>query len=129
MRVSEFEPIYNDLLFKSVLFKYSVDGEDIGMCKLVPQYHRNSHIIYLGGVAVDPSFGGKGHGFKMLQEIISHTEDRGFKRIELSTATFNEKAISLYEKAGFFREGILRNYTWMKAENRFVDEIIMSRIS
>jgi RimJ/RimL family protein N-acetyltransferase len=129
MLISEFESIYNDLLQKSVLYKYSSERKDIGMCKLVPQYHRNAHIVYLGGVAVDPSYGGKGHGLKMLQEIISLTEDRGFKRIELSTANFNEKAIRLYEKAGFVREGILRNYTWMKAENRFFDEVLMSRIS
>ena len=36
------------------------------------------------------------------------------------------KAIRLYEKAGFEKEGVLRKYSRMKNENIFLDEVMMS---
>jgi RimJ/RimL family protein N-acetyltransferase len=62
----------------------------------------------------------------MMQEILSVGKEMNLLRIELSTACINEKAISLYEKAGFAKEGILRKYTWLKSENRFLDEVMMA---
>ena len=121
-----FDPIFNDLLDKKLLFVYENDGEAIGMCKLVPQPHRNAHTVYLGGVAVHPSYSGKGYGSKMMKDIIEYAGANGYKRIELSTAIHNEAAIRLYEKYGFKREGVLKKYTWFKNENIFWDEVMMA---
>jgi L-phenylalanine/L-methionine N-acetyltransferase len=62
----------------------------------------------------------------MMTEIIDFAGKSGFKRIELSVAVHNEKAIQLYEKAGFEQEGILRKYTYLAKENQYFDEILMS---
>ena len=121
-----FRPVFEELVQKQLLYVYHDGHTEIGMCKLVPQYHRNAHMIYLGGVAIHPKFGGKGHGEKMLEEVIGLARKKGLRRIELSTATTNVKAIRLYEKMGFKKEGILRNYTWFPSENRFIDEVMMS---
>lgn len=123
-----FKPIFKELLSKNVLYIFEIEGEAAGMSKLVPQLYRNAHIVYLGGVAVHPSFSGKGFGLLMLKEIIEHAKQSGFLRIELSVASVNEKAIRLYEKAGFKREGLLRNFTFLKSENKFLDEVMMSWI-
>ena len=96
-----FQPIFDELRTQGVLYVYGDDSIPIGMCKLVPQLYRNSHIVYLGGVAVHPFFAGKGEGIKMMQEIIEHAKQNHFLRIELSVASINEKAIRLYEKVGF----------------------------
>jgi putative acetyltransferase len=96
------------------------------MCKLVPQQHRNAHVLYLGGVAVHPFFAGKGEGIKMMQDIIDYAKQKGFLRIELSVASINEKAIRLYEKAGFVKEGVLKKFTYLKNENKFLDEVMMA---
>ena len=96
------------------------------MFKLVPLTHRTSHVVYLGGLAIHPSFGGKGLGLLMLKEILSYAKEKGFLRVELSVLAVNEKAIRLYEKAGFEKEGVLRKYSRMEGENLFLDEIIMS---
>jgi len=32
----------------------------------------------------------------------------------------------LYEKAGFVKEGVLKKYTWLKNENKFLDEVMMA---
>lgn len=121
-----FQPIYADLFQKAVLYVFSDSVADAGMFKLVPQLYRNSHIVYLGGVAVHPSFAGRGYGYKMMQEILDFVKNQGFLRIELSVASFNEKAIRLYEKSGFEKEGVLRKFTYLKSEGRYIDEVLMS---
>lgn len=128
MQRADFRSIFNDLVEKSIKYIYSDEGNDIGMFKLVPLTYRTSHICYLGGVAIHPDFAGKGFGLKMMNEIVKYAQEQGFKRIELSTATFNEKAIKLYEKAGFQKEGVLRNYTFLASEGKFIDEILMAYI-
>jgi len=62
----------------------------------------------------------------MLQEIIDHVKEKMFLRIELSVASVNGKAIRLYEKAGFVKEGVLKNFTYLKSENKFLDEVMMA---
>lgn len=126
MHTNAFLPIFNGLQSKGLLYIYEVDSIQTGMCKLVPQQHRNSHIVYLGGLAIHPFFGGKGEGKKMMEDIIDHVRQQGFLRIELSVAVSNEKAIRLYEKVGFVKEGILKKYTHLKAENKFIDEVMMA---
>jgi len=121
-----FFPIFKELLVKKVLFVYENDNKVTGMCKLVPQQHRIAHIVYLGGVAIHPSYTGKGFGQKMIEEIKEYVKQKGFLRIELSVAVINEKAVRLYEKAGFAKEGILKKYTYMKEENKFLDEVMMA---
>lgn len=126
MPVAEFEPIFENLLQNTTLLLYQHKGQNVGMGKLVSLTYRSSHIKYLGGVAIAPAFAGQGHGSKMLEEIIVYVKALGCTRLELSTATFNAKAISLYKKVGFEEEGILRNYCYLKSEGRYIDEVMMS---
>lgn len=126
MDKASFTPIFKDLLSKEVLYVYEKGGEPTGMCKLAPQQHRNAHIVYLGSVAILADQTGKGEGLKMMDDIKALVREKGFLRIELTAATSNEKAIRLYEKAGFVKEGVLKNYTLLKRENRFIDEIVMA---
>ncbi|MBI1782871.1 MAG: GNAT family N-acetyltransferase [Sphingobacteriales bacterium] len=128
MDKDSFQPIFDDLLVKDIIYIYSDEGMDIGMFKFIHQQHRNAHMAYLGGLAIHPDYAGKGYGQKMMQDIIALGKQMNLIRIELSTATVNENAIRLYEKAGFAKEGILRKYTWLKNENRFIDEVMMSII-
>ncbi|HET9432822.1 MAG TPA: GNAT family protein, partial [Chitinophagaceae bacterium] len=79
--------------------------------------------------AIHPSSSGKGMGTQMMNEIKDFAIVKGIRRIELSTAVINEKAIRLYEKAGFQKEGILRKYTYLQKENQYLDEVMMSWLS
>ncbi len=122
-----FEPIFSDLIATDVLYVYSAQPEQLtGMFKFIHLKHRNAHIAYLGGLAINPSLSGKGYANIMMQEIIQLGKLKGIFRIELSTSVLNTRAIALYEKSGFEKEGILRKYTHLKSENRFVDEVMMS---
>lgn len=127
MSIDEFRPVFTELQEKGYLYVYQdLEGVPVGMFKLVPQQYRNSHVVYLGGLAIDPLFAGKGFARKMLQDIKERAIQKGFTRIELTVAVINEKAIRLYEQAGFLQEGRLRNFTFLASENRYIDEIIMS---
>jgi RimJ/RimL family protein N-acetyltransferase len=126
MELEQFKPVFNELLGRGVLYLFIQDDVRVGMFKLVPQQYRNSHIVYLGGLAIDPLQAGKGLGLTMMGAIKEYAKAEGFKRIELSVAAINEKAISLYLKTGFQKEGVLRNFTFLKSENKFLDEVMMS---
>ena len=127
MDKASFQPIYDDLIARKVKYiQMDENGESIGMFKLVPLTYRNSHIVYLGGLAIDPGQSGRGYGSSMILNIIKLAAQRGFKRIDLSVSVENKKAISLYEKAGFQHEGILKHYTYLEKENRYLDESLMS---
>ena len=126
MDAQSFEHIFNDLLEKNIIYVFEADGVAVGMFKFIPQLYRTAHVAYLGGLAIDPSSAGKGYGLQMMNEIIVLGKQMSILRIELGVDVINAKAIHLYEKAGFAKEGILRKYTWLKTENRFLDEYMMS---
>jgi len=126
MEAESFKPIYDGLIDQQVKYIYSDGIEDIGMFKLIPLLYRTDHIAYLGGLAIHPAFAGKGHGKKMIADIIELAGNKGFLRIELSVADENTKAIQLYEKFGFQKEGLLRKYSHLKSEQRFMDELMMA---
>src|SRR6478609_3633644 len=93
-----FEPIFNELVNDDVLYVFEISDKPVGMFKLINLKHRNAHIAYLGGVAIDPRQSGKGYGALLMQEIIDFGKSKGLLRVELSTAVGNQKAILLYEK-------------------------------
>jgi L-phenylalanine/L-methionine N-acetyltransferase len=126
MDADAFKPIFGDFLKNNIIYIFEMDRRAVGMFKFIKQEHRDSHKAYLGGLAIDPSFSGKGYGLRMMHEIIELGKTMDILRIELSVATFNEKAISLYEKNGFVKEGVLRKFTHLKSEGRFIDEVMMS---
>lgn len=126
MEAEEFKPVFQDLVQKNIIYIYEDGTEAVGMFKFITQQYRNAHTAYLGGVAIHPAYAGKGHGAKMLNEIIQLGKLHHLKRIELSTAVTNARAIALYEKSGFAKEGIMKQYTWLKSENRYLDEVLMA---
>ena len=126
MDKKSFEPIFQDLVSKEIKYVFEEDGSKIGMFKLIPLTYRCSHIAYLGGVAISIEFTGKGYGNKMMHEIIDYARLQGFLRVELSASIENTKAVHLYEKSGFVKEGVLRKYGYYEAEDRFLDEVMMS---
>jgi putative acetyltransferase len=128
MARDEFFPIFNELISRKQLFVFAEEGKDVGMFKLQPMKYRNSHIIYLGGVAIDPGCRLQGAGSRMMREILKMVREMNVTRVELTVATVNHTAIRLYEKMGFQNEGLLRNYSFLKSENRYIDEFVMGLI-
>lgn len=58
------------------------------------------------GIQMKPSLTGRGHGLDFFQAIIEQGRDRlNFNYIELAVVDFNQRAIRVYEKAGFVKKG------------------------
>ncbi|MDX2282724.1 MAG: GNAT family protein [Bacteroidia bacterium] len=121
-----FRPVFDALLHQQVLYVFEQEGVAAGMFKLIPQPHRNSHVGYLGGVAIDPDLAGRGLGYRMIQAVLALGRSRGLQRIELTTAVINRRAIGLYRKAGFEAEGVLRRYTYLRQQGVYLDEVMMA---
>lgn len=126
MDEASFSPIFQALISAQQIYLFSVDDHVVGMFKFIQQNHRTAHIAYLGGFAIAPEFAGQGYAGKMLQAAIELGRERGIKRLELSTSTDNLRAIHVYQRAQFQAEGVLRRYTYLASENRYLDEVMMS---
>ncbi|SFK03501.1 hypothetical protein SAMN04487936_106237 [Halobacillus dabanensis] len=75
-------------------------GEDAGVYR--------DHAIDLG-LGMNPEWTGKGNGYAFGSLIIDHTLADSSLPLRLSVATFNKRAIRLYEKLGFIEKGSFRN--------------------
>jgi len=71
-----------------------------------------------------PEWRGRGLGQRLLEATLGEARRSGFKRIELDVHADNQRAIGLYEKAGFVREGLLRNASLI--DGVFRDAILMA---
>jgi RimJ/RimL family protein N-acetyltransferase len=79
----------------------------------------------LGIVIGDKEYWGRGFGTDAVRLLLRLAfEKMGLHRVELFVFTFNERAIACYEKCGFCREGVLRDYGFKLGA--FQDVVIMS---
>ena len=77
--------------------------------------------IYIG----DKEYKGKGLSIEASNETIEFAFKKiGLNRIYLKVLTENTKAIALYEKIGFLKEGVFRETVFKN--NEFKNELIMS---
>jgi RimJ/RimL family protein N-acetyltransferase len=101
-------------------FVVEVDGERAGVMGYEEQSAKN-RIAHLGGLAVHPSFRGRGVADDAARQLQRYLFDElGFHRLELACYGFNERAIRHSERVGFVREGVkrrayLRHGEWQDA--------------
>lgn len=126
MEPAAFQKVYDNLMQEKVLYQYIENGIAVGMCKLILEQHRMSHKIYLGGLAIHPQHAGKGCGSRMMDAVKHFALQHHKIRIELSVATENLRAVRMYEKAGFQKEGVMRKYTWLQPTGEYLDEMMMA---
>ncbi|WP_340617045.1 GNAT family N-acetyltransferase [Xenorhabdus entomophaga] len=90
-------------------FVAEIDGNVVGTLGLFTHANpRRRHAVGIG-IGVDAVYSGRGVGSKMMAFAIDYAFNwLGCIRIELGVFADNEKAISLYKKFGFEKEGIRR---------------------
>ena len=72
-----------------------------------------------------PEVFGHGYGSEATRLLLDHAfETVGLHRIELEVYTFNTRAIHVYERCGFTREGIRRDA--LRWDSAFHDALLMS---
>ncbi len=93
-----------------VVFVVEVDGQVAGSIQYLeenePDYRRASIDLYLGD-----TFQGAGLGVEAIRVMAAYLIDvRGHHRLTIDPALANERAIRAYERVGFRRVGIMRQY-------------------
>jgi putative acetyltransferase len=103
-------------------------GEVVGSAGLHPAGAalRRRHAMMLG-ISVEPSAQGQGVGSALMQALVDYA-DRWAQvlRLELTVYADNERAIALYTKFGFQREGLHRGYALR--DGRYDDSYSMARL-
>jgi RimJ/RimL family protein N-acetyltransferase len=108
------------------VFLIEVDGERAGTVEF-ERVNRRSRIAGLGGLAVHPSYRGRGvadDASRLLQRHLIGV--LGFHRLQLEVYAFNEPALAQAERAGFVREGVRRKAYWR--DGRWVDGVLFGLV-
>ncbi|HEX5378940.1 MAG TPA: GNAT family N-acetyltransferase [Phenylobacterium sp.] len=104
-----------------------IDGKVVGTAGLEPSDHpRRAHAGSIG-MAVHDAYSGRGAGTALMAAMVEQA-DRwlNLKRLELNVYADNARAIALYERFGFEREGLHRAYAWR--DGAYVDSLAMARL-
>lgn len=78
---------------------------------------------HINNLAVRPELRGRGLGTQLLEGVIAEVAHLGGKELTLEVRESNEPALRLYEKGGFVREGVRKNYYTKPVE----DALLLSR--
>jgi putative acetyltransferase len=103
-----------------------LDGRLVANGGLNRSIGRQAHVAHLG-MGVHDDFTGRGIGTALLAAILDAADNwLAIRRIELTVYPDNARAIALYERHGFEREGIKRQDAFRAG--RYVDSLLMARL-
>lgn len=103
-----------------------IDGKAIGMIFLSRFENRRSHAGSIG-MAVHDAYAGRGAGTALMAAVVDLADNwLQLKRLELGVYADNVRAIALYERFGFEREGLNRAYSWR--DGAYADSLMMARL-
>jgi putative acetyltransferase len=103
-----------------------IEGKLIGTIALNRKENRRSHVGDFG-MAVHDAYQGRGAGSAMLAAVLDFADRwMGLRRLELTVYADNARAIGLYEKFGFVREGLHRDFALR--DGVFIDALAMARL-
>ena len=111
-------------LGKNVIYIAEVDDSIAGSITLRGRDNRK-RLAHVGeiGIVVAKDYWGQGIGGALLNKVIDHARSTGMKKLSLKVLDDNERAVTLYEKLGFKREGLLIDE--VKIEGRYYNYIVM----
>lgn len=109
------------------IFIASVEGEALvgyGQVKHIDRVNRSVEL----GCHIAPEHQDKGYGAALMAKLVQFAGTTlNMHRLYLEVLARNERAIHVYEKCGFLREGVLRDK--VLKDGRFEDVVVMSIIN
>jgi aminoglycoside 6'-N-acetyltransferase len=114
---------------QSTRLTIEVDGAVAGLIQfyeeLTPRYRHAAIDLFL-----DPALHGRGLGTEAVRRTVHHLiYERGHHRITIDPATENAAAIRAYEKVGFVRVGVMRDYERDVAASGWHDALLMELLA
>ena len=108
------------------LFVAEADGRIVGWCDIgVMSRPGTSHCGVLG-MGLLPEWRGKGLGRRLMELALAKAAAIGLERVQLDVYVDNVRAIALYERMGFEREGKRRRAR--KLDGVYTDILMMARL-
>lgn len=126
MPLSDFVPIYRQLLESGSFFIWEIEGQVAGFYKATRFPGRASHVVQLGTLAVDPGRHGQGVALHMVGDAIDKLRSQGIRRVELMAEADNLRGLRFYGKLGFVEEGRLRGFYKRASDDHYVDELVLA---
>jgi ribosomal protein S18 acetylase RimI-like enzyme len=84
-----------------------LDGKVVGMVSLAVRTHFTGETdAYIGELITDRAAEGRGAGRALLAAAEQWAAEHGFARVTLETGTRNDRALRLYERAGYLTEEV-----------------------
>ena len=96
-------------------------SEVVGWCDLIPKSHAHCGVL---GMGILPPFRGRGNGTALIQATLSEARRIGLVRFELTVHADNERAIALYKRFGFKKEGTMKAAALI--DGHYKDVILMA---
>jgi ribosomal-protein-alanine N-acetyltransferase len=106
---------WSDTMFWSELAErttrmYVVEEDDLGVCAYAGLCTYAPHEAYIQTIAVTPKAQRRGIGDKLLTTLLDEAERRKCDHVDLEVRADNETAMRLYERHGFTKVAVRRNY-------------------
>lgn len=79
------------------------------------------------GIAVLPSYSGRGIANSLIQKAEIWMKENKFKRVDITVVSENKNALHLYLKNGFKQEGIKEKSLYI-SDDIYLDEIVLGKI-
>jgi putative acetyltransferase len=93
------------------MFVAEVDGQVAGTAGFHPYPAPSAHAAGLG-MSVHAAWQGRGVAGPLMETVLAAAKAQGLERIDLEVYSDNERAIRLYRRFGFVKEGVKRYDVW-----------------
>ncbi len=80
------------------------------------------------GISVRDDYQNKGLGKILTQYMLDIAKERGMKKVELTVVSYNKRAVHIYEKMGFEKEGLIRMEYWSPKLGKYGDTYFMGKL-
>lgn len=115
------KPQPNDKVFAIETLDGGLYLGNVGLHRISWEDRRATFGIFIG----EKAYWGKGYGTDATRAVLRFAfEQMNLNRIDLQVLDDNERGLRCYEKIGFSREGVQRQYRYR--EGRYVDMVMMS---
>lgn len=109
------------------LFVAEAEGGIVGWCDIMPMTRTGFTHCGVLGMGLLEGWRGQGLGRRLAERALAKSAATGLERVQLEVYADNARAIALYEKLCFVREGVRRRAR--KLDGAYTDIVTMARIS
>lgn len=130
LTIEQEEEWYNNVMKNKSILVLAIEidkGEHIGNIALNLIDYKNGHAVLSIAIG-EKDYWGKGDGTDAVKTLVNYAfEELGLHKIYTHIIDSNERSLKLFEKCGFEREGVLRD--WYFSKGKYHDRNIMSIIN